>query len=417
LDPINTLVPDIGIETIHVYPTRLSLDLAMLADARNDSVKHVQDDLMVFERGVNPSWEDPVTMAVNAAKPLFNTIDPNTIGLLIVATETSLDYEKPLSSWVHRYLNLPADCRHFEVKSACYGGTLAIKQSMAWLTSGMLAPDKKALVITTDQSFIGLNKPWEYVYGAGAVALIISHQPDFFVLEPDHYGFYTHESCNVLRPLPWLEIGNAEDSLYSYMDALIEANEAYCRQVGIESTRDFFDYMLYHVPFAGISFRAHKLLMYHQDDDTSKQEINEKFKQKTLASLYFPQRIGATYTGSIFVALLSLIYHTKNIQSQQRIGIFSYGAGHCAEFYSGHIGIHAQKIAQATKLTDQLDQRYKLSLQEYELLENNRVKMAKEANFKPDLEMLAHCYEKMYQGKEYLVYQGSKKYMRQYGWS
>jgi len=108
-----------GIEKISVYPTALQLDLVDLANARGYDVAHMKKDLMVEKRGVNPPWEDTVTMAVNAAKPMLTKEDIASIGLLIVASETGLDGEKALSSWVLHHLDLPSTCRHFEVKIAC----------------------------------------------------------------------------------------------------------------------------------------------------------------------------------------------------------------------------------------------------------------------------------------------------------
>jgi len=89
-----------GIEKITGLPTALQLNLEDLARARNYDVEHMRKDLMVQKRSVNPPWEDTVTMAVNAAKPMLTKEDIASIGLLIVGTETALDGEKSLSSWV-----------------------------------------------------------------------------------------------------------------------------------------------------------------------------------------------------------------------------------------------------------------------------------------------------------------------------
>ena len=51
----------IGIEKIRVFPTTLSLDLSVLAKERGYDVEHMHNDLRVYERGLNPPWEDPVT--------------------------------------------------------------------------------------------------------------------------------------------------------------------------------------------------------------------------------------------------------------------------------------------------------------------------------------------------------------------
>ena len=60
----------VGIEKIYAYPTTLSLDMVALAEARGVSPSHPLEDLWVESRSLNPVWEDPVTMAVNAARGL-----------------------------------------------------------------------------------------------------------------------------------------------------------------------------------------------------------------------------------------------------------------------------------------------------------------------------------------------------------
>ena len=50
------------------------------------------------------------------------------IGLIAVGTESALDMSRPLSAWVAEELGLRGAVRSYEVKHACYGGTLALKQ-------------------------------------------------------------------------------------------------------------------------------------------------------------------------------------------------------------------------------------------------------------------------------------------------
>src|SRR5690606_27106429 len=59
--------PPVGIERITAYPCALSLDMKLLAEARDHDPRHPLEELWVAERSLNPPWEDPVTMAVNAA--------------------------------------------------------------------------------------------------------------------------------------------------------------------------------------------------------------------------------------------------------------------------------------------------------------------------------------------------------------
>jgi 3-hydroxy-3-methylglutaryl CoA synthase len=58
--------------------------------------------MQFVRRSANSPIEDPVTLSVNAAEPIVEAAGPRSFGLLILATETGLDFGKPLSSYVHR---------------------------------------------------------------------------------------------------------------------------------------------------------------------------------------------------------------------------------------------------------------------------------------------------------------------------
>lgn len=405
-----------GIEKIGVYPTRLKLDLSELARERGYDFDRLKNDLMVCERGVNPVWEDTVTMATNSAQAILTEADRQSIGLLIVGTETGLDQEKSLSSWLHRFLNLPNSCRHFEIKAACYSGTAALKMALSWISSDFARSGQKALIVTTDLSLHALNKPWEYVGGAGAVAMLISQQPDFLRFEPEKFGIYSEEVSDVIRPLPWIETGNSETSLYSYMEGLMGSYENYLENVGNIDFDNYFQYYIYHVPFSGISYRAHKQLL-QLDRDRNKAEIASSFNTKVLPSIRYTQRIGATYGGSIFIALLSLVRHAENLKSGDRIGIFSYGSGSCAEFYSAIIGNKAKEVAKRAHLDRLLEARFDLSISDYEMFENLRLEMSKNSEFIPDLNLVPGLFESHYRDRKLLIYTGNTGYYRNYEFS
>src|SRR5690349_20351853 len=92
----------VGIEKIFAYPCTHSLDMVALAEARGVKPAHPLEDLWVESRSLNPVWEDPVTMAVIAARGLLVGEDPKQVELVVVGTESSVDYGKPISSWVQR---------------------------------------------------------------------------------------------------------------------------------------------------------------------------------------------------------------------------------------------------------------------------------------------------------------------------
>src|SRR5450432_842578 len=98
----------VGIEKIGVGPTSAYLNIGSLCEQRGLDPHYVSSSLLTDERGILAPWEDTVTLAVDTAESILSPADRAAIGLLIVGTETGLDQEKPLSSWIHRHLELSA---------------------------------------------------------------------------------------------------------------------------------------------------------------------------------------------------------------------------------------------------------------------------------------------------------------------
>ena len=407
---------DFGIEKITVYPASLFLNLENLAAHRGYDLDNLRNALMVKERSVTPTWEDSVTMAVNAVAQLQLTDqERQSVELLIVGTETGVDHEKSISSWVHNFCKLPSHCRNFELKSACYAGTAALRMAIFSLMSQEKV--SKALVVTTDMSLIGIGEPYEYILGGGATALLLSDQADFLKISHDQAGVYAHEVTDVIRPLPWLETGDSELSLLSYMDSLHGSYQDFVELSGTDQNFDErFDFNVYHMPFSGISYRAHRAMLQARGRST-RSEIEGSFNSKVKPSLMYPQRIGGTYGGCVFTALLSLVANAHNITPGQRIGIFSYGSGSCAEYYTATVGDRASQIAKRAGIDKLLDNRLEVTVAAYEAIERQRTEQIKSGNFIPDLTFPERCYESQYEGKKKLVLRTIANYYRHYAWS
>jgi hydroxymethylglutaryl-CoA synthase len=406
----------VGIEKLRVYPCSMALDMPALCTARGHDPADIRDTMMIDQRSVNPAYEDPVTMAVNAAGPMLSDEDRRSVELLIVGSESGVDQEKPISTWVHRYLGLGPTCRNFELKHACYGGAAGLQMAIHWLASG-LAGDAKALVITTDEGRMHLGQPWEFVLGAGAAAVLVSHRPRLLQIELGKSGYFTHEVADLIRPTSHVETGDSETSLLSYLDALDGAYEHYLERVG--PTVDFDTYFkknIYHVPFGGMTFLAHKQLL-RRGGEVSKREAWAHFERKSLPALRYARRMGGTYSASTFVALLGLIDAGDDLEPGDRLSLFAYGSGSCAEFYSGLVGPEARQVAAEAGLAALLDQRYALSVAEYEQVERARDSHIDCGDFETDLDGFDGWYDRHYRGQGYLVFRGSRQHYRLYDWS
>ena len=411
-----TTSPSIGIEKIGVYPCALSIPIADICAARGLDASNFVGRLFCDERSVVGPFEDVVTMAVNAAHRMLNDEDRRAIRLLIVGTESAPDQEKPVSSWVHRYLDLDPRCRNFEIKHACYGATAGVQMALAWLASG-LEPGAKALVINTDHALMHLDGPQEPVLGAGAAAVLLSTTPQVVEYELGWNGVFAHEVADIFRPAPGVETGDADESLMSYLDAVDATYDAYCDRVGSPVDFDsFFAANIYHVPFGGLAQRAHFRLA-RRDADLTKTAVEEHWSRKSRASLTFNRRMGGVYGAATFVALAGLVQHQAHLAPGDRIGIYAYGSGSCAEFYSARICAGAQNAVAAACIGEQLDARRRLTLCEYEACERELLGATGASNHTPAAQLVPDLYEHHYEGQRRLVFTGTRDYFRGYAWS
>jgi len=406
----------VGIDRIGVYPCSLVMPLAALCEARRRETAEVCGPMMLEERSLNPLWEDPVTMAVNAANSVLNDDDRERIELLVVASESGVDYEKPLSTWVHRYARLGPNCRNFEVKHACYGGTAGLQMAASWL-AGVAAEGAKALIVTTDQSRPHFGKPWEFVTGAGASAILLSSRPRMLALDLGQCGYWTNEVPDLFRPTGLVETGHSETSLVSYIEALEGAFEHLTSRVPEAMQYDgYFQRHIYHMPFGAMAWRAHKTLL-RLTDHVGTKDAWANFDRKGLAALRYIKRMGATYSASTFIGLLGLIDGTPDLQPGERVSMFSYGSGCCAEFYVGRIGANAASVAAEAGLPAKLAARRPVSVREYEAIESQRAAWVDCSDYEVPIDSLGNWYERFYQGRGLLTLAGVSEFYRRYVWS
>lgn len=73
---------------------------------------------------INRVSEDIVTLGANAATRIVTNEDRELIDMVIVGTESGIDHSKASAVIIHHLLKVQPFARSFEVKEACYGGTL-----------------------------------------------------------------------------------------------------------------------------------------------------------------------------------------------------------------------------------------------------------------------------------------------------
>jgi 3-hydroxy-3-methylglutaryl CoA synthase len=411
----------VGIERLRVYPGTMALDMRTLVEARGGRVDEVCGQMMIEARTVSPPWEDVVTMAVQAGRMVLGPGDRERVRFLIVATESGPDQEKSLSTWVQRYLELPDDVRHLEAKSACYAGTGALQLAAAWIAQWP-EPDAAALVITTDQSRQHFGKPWEFVMGGGATALLVSRNPRFMALEPGLSGVFTHEVSDLFRPTSRVEAGHSETSLLSYLDAVDQAFERYLGAVrrlrgrsitSVSALAEWAPHHVYHAPFGGITLRAHRAVLRTLDGFDA-HALQSDFERRVAPTLEFGRRMGGVYAGSTFVSLAGLAASGR-VAPGERVLVYAYGSGSVAELYSGVLGPAA--CEDETGLADLLAARRALTVREYEEAERERTAFIDTEAFTTSTDGFGGWYDTAYRGAGRLVFRGARDWVRQYAWS
>ncbi|TVZ38743.1 hydroxymethylglutaryl-CoA synthase [Alteromonadaceae bacterium 2753L.S.0a.02] len=414
----------VGIEAMNVYAGTTYLDVKKLAELRNlDTTRF--ENLMMKEKSVTLPYEDPITFAVNAAKPLIDALseeEKDRIEMVVTCTESAFDFGKSMSTYCHDLLGLNRNCRLFEVKNACYSGVAGFQTAVNFIL-GQASPGAKVLLIATDISRFMVEKggdaltmDWSFAEpsgGAGAVAMLISDRPYVFQVDVGANGYYGYEVMDTCRPSTDSEAGDSDLSLLSYLDCCENAFLEYKKRVEVADYVKSFRYLAYHTPFGGMVKGAHRNMM-RKFAKAKPPEIEEDFQRRMSPAMVYCQRVGNIMGATTVLSLASTIVN-GDFTSPQRIGLFSYGSGCCSEFFSGVSTKTGQEKLQAMDITGHLDRRYELSMDEYEaiLVGSSAVKFGTrnavmDSNFIPE--------SRKVHGKPTLFLKEIKEYHREYEW-
>jgi 3-hydroxy-3-methylglutaryl CoA synthase len=401
----------VGIDDINLYSGPLTISYEAIAHERGLTDRE-REHAQFVRRSVVPPFEDPVTIAVNAADPLVKAAGADSFGMLLVATETPLDYAVPVSSHIHKALGLPTTCRHVEMKNACYAGASALQLAAAWIRSGM-ARGRRALVITTDLSGRRAHHPSEMTSGEGAIALVVSTDPKVLVLDPFE-GCAADDVHDIRRPRMLQETGNPMGSLSAYLDMLDLAWEAYRAQAGAVRFEEQFRYMAFHTPLVWLVRQAHQTLLQGDHPDVSDEDVAASFDRMVGASLSYPRLVGNIYSGCVLLALTGVLDALQDADTGERIGIFSYGSGASAEFLSGVVAPGA-RCAMATRgVGAALAARREVTVGEMDAASSAVYESLTSSAFVPDRTASAWRYQELYEGQGRLVLDRVQDYFRHY---
>ena len=378
----------VGIEALAIAVPRRYVDIEDLARARGVDPAKFTAGLGAREMAVTDPGEDSVALAATAVARLIQNhgVEASRVGMLVVGTETGVDHSKAVASHVQGLLKLPRTMRTFDAQHACYGGTAGLMAATEWIASGAGA-GRLAIVVCSDIARYGLNTAGEPTQGGGAVALLVSEQPELLALDIGLNGVCSADVYDFWRPLGRREaVVDGHYSISCYLDALSGAyrgwrERALAHEVvrwGDKLPGEQLARILYHVPFCKMARKAHTQLRLcdledapgGRDSTPAAREETAKspasYEAQVASSLGLNARVGNVYTASLYLALAGLLHSEGAALAGQRVGLLSYGSGCCAEFFSGVVGTGAGRSILRSEVDAVLARRERISVEEYE---------------------------------------------------
>lgn len=346
-----------GIEALAFYTPGFYLDLESLAHERREDPQKYAVGLGQYRMSVLPPDEDVVTMGANAAARALQGVDRDSIDTLMFATESGVDQSKAAAIYVHQLLGLPQSCKAFEIKQACCGSTAALQMAQALV---LQKPNKRVLIVASDVARYGMGSPGEPTQGAGAIAMVVSTTPKLVQFDPES-GSYTEDVMDFWRPNYMDEaLVDGKYSIKVYLKALTESWKEYQR----EANRPFSDFsrFCYHLPFTRMAEKAHRHLARLSGQ---KGLTGEDLDHQLSASLNYNRNTGNSYTASLYVGLASLLETSDEDLTGHRIGLFSYGSGCMATYFSGTVLAGYREALNGEWHQRMLDERCQLSYESY----------------------------------------------------
>ncbi|MDR2660743.1 MAG: hydroxymethylglutaryl-CoA synthase [Lactobacillaceae bacterium] len=309
----------VGIDAISFFTPEVAIDLVELAKVRGVDPDKYTIGIGQVIQSVVPKSQDSVSMAANAANFILANKDEeylNSIDGIYFASESGIDNSKSGAVILKQILNLKSNIRTIELKQACYGGTFGLISAFNYVT---LNPDKKILVVASDIARYGLKTAGEVTQGAGAIAMIVSSNPT--IAEYNFDSVYKSEDLmDFWRPI--YSDTAFVDGKYSqdvYKEFFSELWNKYNKPI------DDFTSIAFHLPFSKMGNKALDQVL---NDDNK-----DKWHQKLEIAKMYSKQVGNLYTGSVYLALLSIL-ENASLQANSNVAIFSFGSGAEAELFS-----------------------------------------------------------------------------------
>ncbi|KAJ8601572.1 hypothetical protein CTAYLR_005222 [Chrysophaeum taylorii] len=344
-------------------------------------------------------------------------IEAKEIGRLEVGTESLVDKSKSIKTSLLRLLGEESDAEGVTSVNACYGGTAAFLNSVAWVESS--AWDGRLAVVVCGDVAVYEAGPARPSGGCGAVAMLVG--PDApIVLDPkratcgmDVWDFY--------KPRGDSEYATVDGKLSQacYLSSVDRCWGLLNRKAGC--SLETFDYYCFHAPYNKLVQKGLARLVLADALESDSPVVSDRWRRdlsssplwaspeydaslsdkaldaalrkaapyeaKVAPTTLLPKNVGNAYTASVFYGLVSLIAAGPRELLGKRVLLFSYGSGSMATMYSLTFREGARftlaKIAETTAVSARLDARLAASPDDFHLACDLREAAYGKAPFEP----------------------------------
>ena len=357
---------NVGILAMEAYFPKNCLQQTALEEADGCKGKYTvglgQESLGYFD-----DREDVASILLTALARLMENygIEPQQIGRLEVGTETLIDKSKSVKTTLLAHLFGPnADVEGVTSTNACYGGTAALLNSVAWVESS--AWDGRYAVVVCGDIAVYAPGPARPTGGGGAVAMLIGADAPLALSGPrcthaaEVYDFYKPkgdtEYATVDGKLSQEAYLTAVDRCYAGLQAKRAAAIG-----GAPCTLDAFGFACMHSPYAKLVQKGFARMLladviaqptrdeWAADADAQKvaavppaQSVNDRDTEAVLRKLSATRydamclpaggistRVGNCYTAAVYMNLLALVSSraAELVDKEPDVLCFSYGSG------------------------------------------------------------------------------------------
>ena len=292
--------------------------------------------------------EDIITLMMNSITQLMEKYNysQNDFGRLEIGTESSIDRSKSTKSFLMQLFPENSSLIGVDNINACYGGTAALLNSLAWIESSQW-DGRLALVVAADIAVYEDMTP-RPTGGCGAVAIVIGPNAPILI-EPRLFSSHFIHGYDFYKPNPTNTnpLVDGPLSLYSYYECLEECYIKY-RKISNCKLNDF-DFICFHTPFINHIKKCFGRLSFIDDKEDKdpliessrknpkivsewSQNTSNLFNLKVEPSCKLSRFCGNGYTSSLYLAISSLIDSIDLFN--KRVLCFSYGSGSASSLFS-----------------------------------------------------------------------------------